>query len=188
MPVGRFVLTFVAIIIGLAVANLLTSLHKLLRASDRVEWDWLALSFAALMLFVSVLFWWFSIRWYQDVTSATVASFLPKLSFLIIAFLMMAACLPDEVPAEGVDLRAFYLDSRVHLWSLVTASLVMIVVINLIDRGLAWFDIRVMWGQILSILLAAAAIFSRRVWVHALTIAWLFFWTLRWNLFAQIGS
>jgi hypothetical protein len=188
MTVGRYVLTFVAIIIGLGVANLLTSLHQLLRAANRVKWDWLALSFTTLMLFVSVLFWWFSIRWYQDVTSATIASFLPKLAFLIVAFLMMAACLPDEVPEEGVDLRRFYLESRVHLWSLVTISLVMIVVINIIDRGMAWFDISIMWGQILSIVLAAAAIFFRHVWVHALAIAWLFYWTLRWNLFAQIGN
>lgn len=188
MSVAEFVLVFVAIIIGIAVTDLLMSVHKLLRAASRVKWDWLALSFAALMLFVTVLFWWFSYRWYQDATSATIAGFLPKLLFLLIAFLMIAACLPDEVPPEGIDLREFYLSSRTHLWSLVTLSLVVIVIINIVDRGIGWFDLTLFWPQMVSIALAATAAFSRRIWLHALTIGWLFYWTLYWNLFARIGA
>ena len=118
MAVPDFVLGFVAIVLGLSVSDLLMSLHQLLRAGRRVKWDWLALSFAALMLLVTVLFWWFSFNWYDGATSATIASFLPKFLFLIITFLMMAACLPDEVPQEGINLREFYMSSRVHLWSL----------------------------------------------------------------------
>jgi hypothetical protein len=188
MSVAEFVLVFVAIIIGIAVTDLLMSLHRLLRAWSRVKWDWLALSFATLMLFVTVLFWWFSYRWYQDATSATIAGFLPKLLFLLIAFLMIAASLPDEVPNEGLDLREFYLSSRTHLWSLVTLSLIVIVVINIVDRGVGWFDISRFWPQLISIALAGTAAVSRRVWLHALTIAWLFYWTVHWNLFARIGS
>lgn len=163
MSVAEFVLVFVAIVIGIAVSDLLMSVHKLLRAAKRVKWDWLALSFAALMLFATVLFWWFSYRWYQDATSATIAAFLPKLLFLSIAFLMIAACLPDEVPPEGIDLRQFYMSSRTHLWSLVTLSLILIVIVNMIDRGIGWFDLSVLWPQLVSIALAATAIFSGRV-------------------------
>lgn len=188
MAVPDFVIGFVAIVIGLAVSDLLMSLHQLLRAGRRVKWDWLALSFAALMLLVTVLFWWFSFNWYDGATSATIASFLPKFLFLIITFLMIAACLPDEVPQEGIDLREFYMSSRVHLWSLVSLSLVLIVIVNFIDRGPDSFDMSRHWPHLISIALAVTAACSRRVWVHALAIGWLFGWTLHWNLFARIGS
>jgi len=188
MAIPDFVLGFVAIVIGLAVSDLLMSLHRLLRAGRRVKWDWLALSFATLMLLVTVLFWWFSFNWYQGATSATIASFLPKFLFLIITFLMIAACLPDEVPQEGLDLREFYMSSRVHLWSLVSLSLVVIVIVNFIDRGPDSFDMSRHWPHLISIALAVTAACSRRVWVHTLAIGWLFGWTLYWNLFARIGS
>ena len=189
MSVADFIIAFISIVIGLAVSDLLMSLHRLLRAGRRVKWDWLALSFAALMLFATLQFWWFSFHWYQGATSATIASFLPRLSFLMIAFLMVAACLPDEVSEEGIDLREFYLSSRVHMWTLVAVSLVAIVIVNMIYRGLnAGFVISRDWPHLISIGLAVAAIFSRRVWLHTLAIAWIFGWTLHWNLFARIGS
>ena len=40
MSIADFVLAFVGIIIGLGVADLLISLHKLLRAGRRVKWHW----------------------------------------------------------------------------------------------------------------------------------------------------
>ena len=41
MSVANYVSVFSAIIIGLAVADLATSFHKLMRNRDRVRWDWL---------------------------------------------------------------------------------------------------------------------------------------------------
>ena len=185
MSVGDFVVAFISIIIGLAVSDLLTSLHRLIRAGRRVKWDWLAPSFALLLLFATVLFWWFSFNWYNGVTSATIASFLPRFLFLIIAFLMMAAALPDEVPAEGIDLRQFYMSSRVHLWSLVLLN--MVVYLFAARGGIASFDIHQQWPLLASMALAVAAICSPRVPVHAFAIAWIFCWTLYGNFFARIG-
>ncbi len=58
MSLTGFMLAFTGIIIGLGVADLLTSFHKLLRASGRVRWDWLTLLYAAYMLFGMIVFWW----------------------------------------------------------------------------------------------------------------------------------
>lgn len=98
-----FILGFAGIVIGLGVTDLLASLHRLLRAAARVRWDWLALSFAALMLFASVVFWWLSFDWYRASTSMTVAEFLPMLVFLCLSFLMMAAALPSLIETRAAD-------------------------------------------------------------------------------------
>lgn len=185
MAISDFVLGFVAIVIGLAVTDLLTSLHKLLRAGRRVKWDWLAPAFAALMLYLTVVFWWFSFRWYGDAASATVASFIPKFLFLAISFLMMSAALPDEVPEEGINLREFYFSSRIHLWSLVTLSLILSSTVRLVDGS---FSITRHWPDAISLVLAVTAANSRRVWVHALTIVWLFGLMLYFNFDATISS
>lgn len=185
MAVSEFVLGFLAIVIGLAVADLLTSLHRLLRAGRKVKWDWLAPAFAALMLYLTVIFWWFSFRWYADATTMTIASFVPKFLFLAITYLMMAAALPDEVPDEGLDLRHFYLSSRLHLWGLVTISLLLIISVRLVDGT---FALAQHWRDGISVVLAACAALTGRIWVHALTIAWLFALMLYYNFFASISS
>jgi len=42
----------------------------------------------------------------------TIGGFLPLLIGLILLFLLTAATLSDEVPAEGLDLRDFYAENR----------------------------------------------------------------------------
>ena len=189
MSVNSFVLAFVGIIIGLSVADLLRSLHLLLRAGRRVKWDWLAPTFAAMMLLVTVGFWWWSYDWYDGASSATVAGFLPRFLFLIVAFLMMAAALPDQVPEEGLDLREFYFSSRVQLWTLLSLTLTLSILITYMDspEGVAAFAARA-WPAGLAVVAAIIAACSPRVWVHGLAIAWIFGVTLYHNLFLRIGS
>lgn len=190
MSIVEFILGFAGIVIGLGVADLLSSFHRLLRAAARIKWDWLALSFAALMLFTSVVFWWFSFSWYHAATSVTVAEFLPKLVFLCLSFLMMAAALPDEVPSEGLDLRDFYLAARLHLWSLVSASLFLNLVLNLVDDwqyGLVDF-LGGGWPVMISLAFAVACARSARVWLHALAIAWIAGVTSYYTLFAAVAG
>lgn len=189
MSVTSFVLAFVGIIIGLGVADLLRSLHRLLRAGRRVKWDWLAPVFATMMLLVTVGFWWWSYDWYADATSATVASFLPRFLFLIVAFLMMAAALPDEVPDQGLDLREFYFSSRIHLWSLLSLTLALSILITIFDSddGAAQMAVRA-WPAVVAVLVAVIAACSRRVWVHGAAIAWIFAVTVYHNLWLRIGG
>src|SRR5690349_3423001 len=112
------ILAFAALIVGLGVADLLISFHKLLRARQRVQWDWLALSFAAMALVLPLVEWWWSFSWISHFQITTIAAFAPLFLFLSLGFLLMAGALPDEVPETGISLRAFYLSARVHVWTL----------------------------------------------------------------------
>lgn len=189
MSIADFVLTFVGIIVGLGVADLLTSLHRLLRAGKRVVWHWATPSLAALMLLVTLVIWWWSFKWYSDITSESIATFFPRFLVLVLSFLMMAAALPDEIPESGIDLKQFYLWSRVHLWSLMSATIGGFVAFYWIDNwslGVARL-LAISWLPLISLALAIAATISARMWLHALAIGWIFAGMLYNNLFWAIG-
>ena len=111
-------IVFASLIVGVALTDLLTSLHRLLRARDRVRWDALPLVFAALVVMSVVMIWW-------AVAGAsgaiTIGGFLPTLATLTLVFLMASASLPDadgEGPAAGLDLKAFWDRESRYLWGL----------------------------------------------------------------------
>ena len=190
MSIADFVLAFVGIIIGLGVADLLISLHKLLRAGQRVKWHWATPSLAILMLLVTLVLWWWSFLWFSEIRSETIAGFLPKFLVLVVGFLMMAAALPDEVPESGIDLRQFYLSARVHLWSLMSVTMGSIIVIYFVDNWSFGVErlLAITWLTMMSLVLAVIATLTQRMWVHALAISWIFAVTIYNNLFIPIGQ
>ena len=188
MSIADFVLAFVGIIVSLGVADLLISLHKLLRAGRRVKWHWATPTLAALMLLITLVLWWWSFIWLGRITSETIAGFLPKFLVLVIAFLMMAAALPDDVPEEGIDLKAYYVSSRVHLWSLISVTLSALLLIYVLEQWpveLSALLTRI-WPTLISISFAITAALSPRMWLHGVAIAWVFSVVIYNNLFITI--
>jgi hypothetical protein len=106
-----------AVLIGLAIVDLATSFHRLLRSSTPVRWDPLALM-AALYALCLVVAMWFDL-WGVRHFDAT-RGFLFYLTFIaefLVLFLVAAASLPDQ-PSEGSDLREYYARTRRYLWTL----------------------------------------------------------------------
>lgn len=136
MSQSEYVLGFVAILIGVAVADMAGSLHKLLRARARVRWHWLPLAAAGLLILLMVELWWSLTSFERLPGPLTIGMFLPLLVGLIILFLLASAALPDEVPADGVDLRAFYFGEHRYFWSLFALFLASFIVLQLAN---AWY-------------------------------------------------
>jgi len=109
----------VAIVLGLALAELGTCFHRLMRAGKRVRWDWMTPALAVLMLLQTVQFWWLSQSWYAQATGLRLIEFFPRLLVLLLIYLLAAAVLPDEVPEQGIDLRQFYVQTSRYFWTLV---------------------------------------------------------------------
>jgi hypothetical protein len=107
-----------AVLIGLAIADIATSFHRLLRSRSAVIWDPLALSAAAYALCMAV-YMWFDLWGVRDVaTSRNFLFYLLLFSELFVLFLVAASSLPDE--AETLtDLREFYSANRRKFWFLV---------------------------------------------------------------------
>ena len=110
-----------SIIIGLALTDILVSLHRLLRAGRRVKWDWAAPAAALLVTLTLVQMWWLLYR--PTETTVTIGQFLPLLVELVLLLLLASSALPDEVPEEGLDLKAYYLRNSRYFWTLFTLAL-----------------------------------------------------------------
>jgi hypothetical protein len=177
------VLIFAGIIVGLAVADQLLSLHRLLKRRRAIVWDPLLLGVAALVMLTLVQVWWTL----ADTRSIalTIGEFLPILFGLTLLFLLAAASLPDESDAsdDGFDLRKYYEEHQRYLWTLYTVSGLSMVVTR-------WFEPQsVQVGfysvqnaiDVAALVLMATLIFVRnRPWQGAVMVALLILGPGRW--------
>jgi hypothetical protein len=107
----------ISILVGLALADVGGSLHKLLRQGRAVRWDGRVILSVTLVITV-ITGMWFSV-W--DLRTVNAVFWYPFyitlfLEFMVL-FLVCAACLPDDA-VEDRDLGAFYERNRRYLWSL----------------------------------------------------------------------
>jgi hypothetical protein len=115
----EFALGLFSVLIGLAIADVAASFHRLMRAEPRVRWDPLAL-LSALFAMIITVGMWFDLWGIRNATSVRhFFLYLALVGAFFVLFLIAASSLPDEVP-EGVDLREFYGRNRRYFWSLVT--------------------------------------------------------------------
>lgn len=165
-----YLAAFITIVLGLALADLLVSVHRLLRARRRVVWRPLPLLLAlviALSLLTSFFeLWemtgWERISYYGLVWQ--VVNYVP-------IFLAACAVLPDDVPPEGLDLDDFYFEERRYIVGLVAVGLALTVGQAIVT---GWSEILADPASILLYLALnllffsgfAAIAWSERKWVH----------------------
>lgn len=164
-------LIFASIIVGVAVTDQMISLNRLLRARHRVRWDWAAPIVALIVLLTVVQVWWSIAQ--PTAGRVTIGQFLPILAQLILLFLLCSATLPDDVPDQGLDLRAYYDEQGPYIWTLFSIALAWTFTtrpIFLLDGGkLRLAALLDRYGADLTVLaLMVSLIFVRRRWWHAL--------------------
>ncbi len=175
-------LVFASLIVGLAVADQLNSLHRLLKRRHVVRWDWLTLWVAGLALLTQVQVWWGIAG--QPAGSVSIGAFLPTLVTLIVLFLLAAVSLPDEVPEEGTDLKAHYAAQHGYIWSLYSLALGWLTLVNIVrysseDRSLAG-TLGYKGGDLLVLAVMISLIFVRARWWHVAAMAVLSLGPLGW--------
>jgi phage shock protein PspC (stress-responsive transcriptional regulator) len=100
----EFAMGLVSIVVGIAVSDIAVSMHKLMRRGGSVRWDSRVVA-TALLSFLLILQLWFATWTLRDISEFPFPLYLAILFNLFQAYLVAAACLPDE-PVE--DLRMFY--------------------------------------------------------------------------------
>jgi hypothetical protein len=136
---------FVGIIVGLALANILASVHKLMEAKGRVRWDWLAPAMAVNAILLTLgTFWhqWVQVQGLPHRAHYFIA-WLPAAFALFLLYLACAATLPDDVPDGAKDLRTYYFDNRSRIWGLFCATFVL---------NLTTYAIAVAWTRSVAVL------------------------------------
>jgi hypothetical protein len=121
----------VSILVGLAIGDLSLSLHRLLRARRRVDWHWLPLAAALLVVLLILQFWWEFYGIGRAEVWTKYWGFLILAAALITMFLLASAALPDAVPDDGLDLSAYYEENRRYFWILFALFTVLAFVLDL---------------------------------------------------------
>ena len=113
MDITTHLVTLISIIIGIGLTEMLGNLHRLIRNRRRVKWDWLPVTWSAVLLLLVINYWW-SI--YLGVSglgqTRNAAEFGLILVPPILLFLTTASVLPNFEGASEWDMRRHYADQR----------------------------------------------------------------------------
>ena len=171
-----------SIIVGLALVDILISLNRLIRAGGSVRWHWAAPATALLIFLTIIQIWWSIYR--PDGGPMTIGQFLPFVVELVLLFLLAAAALPDDIPPGGIDLKLYYQSNSRYLWSLFAAALGWILFVEILASALAGQPVvEAIEGHLVDlvvVVLFVALIFVRRLWVHAVAVAFFFIGPIGW--------
>jgi hypothetical protein len=169
---------FYGIIVALSVESVLLSVHRLLSARSRVRWHWMALATGVNASLLTLgqfwILWGDRDQWTGDFSFF---EFLPFGVSLLFMFLSASATLPDKVPDEGIDLKAFYFDNRRHYWGLVAAYFTFNILLNLLGlirfgaNEVWWHNLRWFIGDFVAVAIATPLIVFRTYWLHVVGIA-----------------
>lgn len=142
MSSGDYTIGLMTIITGLAIADMVASIHSLLIHRHKVRWDWLA-SLAAVFIFMLIASSW-------GISYRTMANeninpplwlFLLGLSQIVPLYLSARASLPDVVDEQGVDLAVHYAEVRRYFWGSIAFTYLMFVAYGVYVLGLGALSI-----------------------------------------------
>lgn len=125
-----------AVLIGLAVADIANSFHRLMRSRVPVEWDALPLLAALYALCIAVGMWFdlWGVRHFAE--TRHFFFYLWMIAAMFVLFLIAAVSLPDELGAR-CDLSAYYASTRRYFWTLVAMFQMTYLIFGLYFVGLA---------------------------------------------------
>ena len=185
MSTFEYITALMAVVIGLAIADLVTSLHRLLRQRSAVRWDWVSPLAALLILTELFNLWW---QW-RGFTGSTMGDVAPYFASLILLFLAASVTLPDAVPEDGIDLRRYFDDNRKYFWTVYgsyVAVFVTLMTVRDAQHGLTALDIiQKRYFDYPSIAVYFVLIFVTSRWVSGaaliVTLLWLLWGFDWWN-------
>lgn len=167
-----------SVVVGLAIADMATSLHRLLRNRRRVRWDWVA-PLAALLILTDLFNLWWNWRRFSGDTFADLA---PYFLSLILLFLTAASTLPDDVPEDGIDLRQYFDDNRSYFWGLYGSYLAAWIgfgTLRMVQRGASFSDLwREFYFDYPAIVGCFVLVFVRPRWISGVALLGSLFWLL----------
>jgi hypothetical protein len=113
MDITTHLVTLNSIIIGIGLTEMLGNLHRLIRNSRRVKWDWLPVAWSAVLLLLVINYWW-SI--YLGVSGLGQAGNAAEFGLIlvppILLFLTTASVLPHFDSDSEWDMRRHYGEQR----------------------------------------------------------------------------
>ena len=175
----EYAAVFYGIVVGLALQNIFTSIHKLVEGGKRIHWHWMAPATAlsaAILTLGNFWFWWLG-RGATGDLHPNIFLFLIRAVNLGLLFLACAATLPDEVPERGLDLRNYYFENRHRIWGFSAAFSFMNTcdwAVGIVSGAITGPNLRMglifLAGNALAVIIDISLIFVRAPWLHTIWI------------------
>ena len=175
-----YILGLLTIVTGLAICEMIVSLHGLLINRRYVKWDWLAPLAACFVLLMIVGSWRITYVAFQDsVRGPPIWLFLTILLQNVALYLAARAVLPDTVDrGEPFDLRSYYEYVARYLWTAISAfysAFLILMVLGRLMSGKMPFP-----GVFLQAIFALPVIMALAIWpkrkLHIILVPLLFIW------------
>jgi len=155
-PVEHLIV-LVSIIIGLAIADLLSSLRHLIRNRDRVRFHWLPLTWSALIFLQLVQIWWVYFYFLQAEIWRSYFAYAFFLMVPVLLYLIASWILPDRDEAGRIDLREYYFRENGWIFGLIALAVVVQIASELLQGGDPFDPARI-------VQLSAAGLFASLAW------------------------
>src|SRR4051812_10241789 len=163
-----FVSVFYSVVLGVAVAQLMTGVARLVEQRHRVRTYWVHSVWVIVLLLTDATNWW-SLWDLREAKSWHIGAFLLLIALTAVIFVMTVLLFPREAhPSEVIDLRAHYYANSAVFLRATAAACALSVVCNFIFYPVdTWFD---PWLSIPGaiVLLALVVSPSRKPIYHAL--------------------
>lgn len=105
----EYLSVLISIVLGLGLAELLSSARSLVRDRDRVRFHWLPLAWSVLV-FVVLVQWWWAAFGFRDRMEWNFFAFLLILLVPVLLYLVAALALPNGDDGGREDLRGYYFE------------------------------------------------------------------------------
>lgn len=181
-------LGLLTILMGLALADITFSFHKLAVRARTIRWDGRVPLTAAFVTFECVRLWF--AQWtLRNISAAlTFPVYLAIFAQMLVLVLIATSCLPDD-PKDDCDLSAFYEARRRYFWGLFTVYFGIFFALWMVFGATSANGVTsagtIDWVRVLAPLaLFPLLIFVRRKWLdYAIPIGFILFYAARyWNV------
>lgn len=171
MTATEHLLVLVSIIVGLALTDILTSVHQLVHARKRVRFSWFPVGWAVILFYVTVQVWWASLHGVQEPVYQNFFGFALYLLVPVTLYLVASSVLPD-VESEGlVDMQAHYFEHRTWFFLVAALNISIIVGTDVLQGDPFLNPPRAIHGGFLATFVTLAWTKNRRVHAIGLTLA-----------------
>jgi hypothetical protein len=165
MSEQNLLITFIAILAGLGLTDLLHSFHRLLRKRKTIKWHWIPLAHT-FMSFQAMIIIWYNIQ--TELNSPLISTslgFFVWIIPIIIILLIMLAVLPDKEPEDGFNMLEWYFGQRKYFFTLLT----LFVFSYTFNRYLMFEHTSVWYLPLVLLVFYITLFFTKNYWVHTIS-------------------
>jgi len=166
MHLFEYVGVLVSIVVGLAMAHILTGVSRTLQALGQIKLYWVHALWTVNIMAYLVFFWWFMYHW-SGVESWNFFLFVFLLLYAVALYLISALLFPGEV-SSGFDFREHYFRTNRWVFGFLTVAYVLDIIETTSKAVLGLKEIPALWFPVVipSAIGAVIAAFTRNERFH----------------------